>query len=94
MIILLEDEADSFWCFERLMRRLVLTLHIFSMYLCFDVDYLHLFLCNQGVLNLFSFFELKSEEISAALGDLLELKLNLLIWLQLLRLLTPNFTNI
>jgi len=35
MIILLEDEADAFWCFERLMRRLVLTLHIFSMYLCF-----------------------------------------------------------
>lgn len=23
MIILLNDEADSFWCFERLMRRLV-----------------------------------------------------------------------
>jgi hypothetical protein len=23
MIILLEDEADAFWCFERLMRRLV-----------------------------------------------------------------------
>ncbi|PIA26744.1 hypothetical protein AQUCO_09000010v1 [Aquilegia coerulea] len=25
MIIFLEDEADGFWCFERLMRRLVLT---------------------------------------------------------------------
>ena len=24
MIMLLEDEADAFWCFERLMRRLVL----------------------------------------------------------------------
>lgn len=23
MIMLLEDEADAFWCFERLMRRLV-----------------------------------------------------------------------
>jgi hypothetical protein len=23
MIILIEDEADAFWCFERLMRRLV-----------------------------------------------------------------------
>ena len=23
MIILLEDEADAFWCFERAMRRLV-----------------------------------------------------------------------
>lgn len=23
MIILLDDEADAFWCFERLMRRLV-----------------------------------------------------------------------
>lgn len=31
MIILLEDEADAFWCFERLMRRLVLTyLHFLS----------------------------------------------------------------
>jgi hypothetical protein len=69
MIILLEDEADAFWCFERLMRRLV-------------------------VLNMFYFFELKSEEISVVPGDLLELKLNLLICLQLLRLLTPNFTNI
>ena len=25
MIMLLEDEGDAFWCFERLMRRLVLT---------------------------------------------------------------------
>ena len=23
MIVLLDDEADAFWCFERLMRRLV-----------------------------------------------------------------------
>lgn len=29
MIILLEDEADAFWCFERLMRRLV----IFSLFM-------------------------------------------------------------
>lgn len=29
MIILLEDEADAFWCFERLMRRLVI---FFSVY--------------------------------------------------------------
>ena len=28
MIILLDDEADAFWCFERLMRRLV---HICSL---------------------------------------------------------------
>jgi hypothetical protein len=25
MIVLLNDEADAFWCFERLMRRLVYT---------------------------------------------------------------------
>ena len=25
MIVLLDDEADAFWCFERLMRRLVYT---------------------------------------------------------------------
>lgn len=30
MIILLDDEADAFWCFERLMRRLV---YIYNLYL-------------------------------------------------------------
>lgn len=42
MIILLDDEADSFWVFERLMRRLVLSLSLsvtdakknFGLYLC------------------------------------------------------------
>lgn len=28
MIMLLEDEADAFWCFERLMRRLVRLLYV------------------------------------------------------------------
>jgi hypothetical protein len=32
MIMLLEDEADAFWCFERLMRRLVPSL----IFLCFS----------------------------------------------------------
>ena len=29
MIILFEDEADAFWCFERAMRRLVRIFHVF-----------------------------------------------------------------
>lgn len=28
MIILLEDEADAFWCFERLMHKLVFCCHL------------------------------------------------------------------
>jgi len=32
MIMLLEDEADAFWCFERLMRRLVLYLYVLCSY--------------------------------------------------------------
>lgn len=36
MIVLLEDEADSFFCFERLMRRLVLVTfnHTFNVSFC------------------------------------------------------------
>lgn len=29
--ILIENEADAFWCFERLMRRMVCLLHFFNL---------------------------------------------------------------
>lgn len=87
MIVLLEDEADSFFCFERLMRRLVLVTFNHT----FNVSFFCVWYYGT---KRFMFFEMKSEETSGARGDLLELKLNLLICLQLLRLLTQSFTNI
>ena len=88
MIVVLEDEADSFFCFERLMCRLVLV------YLKPYFQYVLCIWYGTKRLCFLVFFKMKSEETSGARGDLLELKLNLLICLQLLRLLTPSFTNI
>ena len=51
MIILFEDEADAFWCFERAMRRLVRTPLTFHVLFCpyQTVD------CPHGFLFLFEF---------------------------------------
>lgn len=50
MIMLLEDEADAFWCFERLMRRLV-NIHILT---TSSLLKLKTFCCNSRIVNVIS----------------------------------------